>query len=419
MLAQLVGLASMMACTWRLWFPLIGQSDGTPLPFPQIPVLPSLVNVSPWWSWGIGIGIALTLQLVVLGLCLPKFKCSSLLRVLAGVLALLLTVSVFCNQHRFLPWVWQSQILLMLLVFYWNRSGVLGLARWLAISIYLYSAVAKLDYQFVMTTGRQIFETMIGFVGLDSSGWSPTLVSILVLSFPLGELAVGFGLMLKKTRRLATVAAMLMHALLFLVLGPWGMDNAPTVLIWNLQFLIQAPVLFWGDSNSDPVRTVEPGRIRWRSLQGIIVALFFAVPMFERIEMVDHWPAWGLYSPRASRARLWVIADRVEQFPAEIRSCFRQVESSSPRGIPVPMRELDLAKWSIQTLNAPVYPQDRFQLGVILYLVDRLGLERDYRIELQSAANSLTGRREIKVLTDRYQILQTLDRFWVNGRPSE
>ncbi len=54
-------------------------------------------------------------------------------------------------------------------------NQALKLMGWLTVSIYVYSAISKIDYQFAETTGQEFLRTMIGLAGSDSNEWSVEL----------------------------------------------------------------------------------------------------------------------------------------------------------------------------------------------------------------------------------------------------
>ena len=116
--------------------------------------------------------------------------------------------------------------------------------RRIVISIYIYSAVSKFDYQFVFTVGEQMLDVLLGFVGLETTGLPEWLQISLVLCLPMGELLIGGLLLFSRTRKLGGWLAIGLHASLLLVLGPWGLNHQPGVLIWNAWFIVQAWLLF-------------------------------------------------------------------------------------------------------------------------------------------------------------------------------
>lgn len=411
---QLVGLLAMMAVTWKLWFPpWVSANEDDAVLFPAIPVFGLLGKVSPFWS-------CLSALLVVVFACVAIYtlwrsKKQFVSTALLAIVAFVLIGSIQLNQHRFFPWAWQTLLFCAAWPFLPAKSFV-RFGRVLFVSIYIYSAIAKLDYQFVKTTGRQILHTLTSFVQIDSTRWTELSTDFVVLAIPLMELLIGLGLLWGATRLVAMFFAIGMHSTLILVLGPLGLDNAESVLLWNVQFIVQVLFLYWPakrtiTENTSPGELAESGFGAKRFWVAAIVVT--CLPALEKLNCIDHWPAWGLYSPQASRCRLKVADWKVKQLPEELQIHFRPIDDPLTS-----MREFDLAGWSFEQLNSPLYPQDRFQLGVAWYLVERLGVERAFSIEIQSASHFWTGKRNVKVVTDIKALENLRNKFWVNYRPA-
>lgn len=409
---QLAGLLGMMAVTARLWWPSGSLADSADLQFPAIPVFAFLVGIDPWVHMVVTVITWVTL-LVGVVLCFRARQQRALQWLCLGI-AGLLVLQVLLNQHRFLPWVLQSMILLIGFGLLAERD-FLRLMRVLIVTIYIYSAISKLDYQFVRTTGRQILETMVGWAGWDVSGWSVTALDGLVLGFPVMELLIGIGLVLRQTRLVAAILGMGMHLMLILVLGPWGLDHAESVLLWNGLFVAQLGLLYWPARRSvgKAVIAKDPGVSQRSDWVVVLTWVLCVYPLAEKFDAIDHWPAWGLYSPRASRCRLRVADWKVAQLPSSARELFRPVDDEWTG-----MRECDLGTWSIRAVNAPVYPQDRFQLGLARYLVEQLDVDRAWEVEIQSASGFWTGKRQVETITTREELEHACRQFWVNSEAS-
>ena len=78
---------------------------------------------------------------------------------------------------------------------------------------------------------------------------------------------------------------------------------------------------------------------------------------------------------------------------------------------------LPIDRWSLATLGVPIYPQDRFQLGVALAIARDARLDRGIRVDLRSTADRYTGAREREVLLGRPALLRAADRFFFSAIP--
>lgn len=354
---------------------------------------------------------------------------------LFGVSLLLCLAMVSLNTHRLQAWTYHAIVMFWLLWLTPNRFG-LNLIRYFTISIYVYSAFGKLDSQFLHTTGREMIVVLANW-GLPrdpsitlNDGWYASLPAIL----PVVELLIAFGLCFRKTQCVAGIAAMGMHFGLVCVLGPLGMNNELAVILWNIEFLLIAGLLFvaptmgWVRSLHSRASGAETPTANKLSTGGDYesratrdrtspitnrIALFgccliMSLPMLERFGYWDHWSSWALYAPHSSRVRLEVAPNVLGDLPIEMSIPF---EEKSLFWVPVPIDQ-----WSLQTVSAPIYPQDRFQIGVATQLIEGLPVG-SWRLHWYSQADRWTGQREHRELNSVAQIEQFTKRFWLNAKP--
>jgi hypothetical protein len=76
-----------------------------------------------------------------------------------------------------------------------------------------------------------------------------------------------------------------------------------------------------------------------------------------------------------------------------------------------------LDRWSFDATNSPLYPQNRFRLGIALAIEQAADLGDRLRVEIDGPANRWTGERTTRVLTGRDEIVRESQRYWLNARP--
>ncbi|MEM8734354.1 MAG: MauE/DoxX family redox-associated membrane protein, partial [Planctomycetota bacterium] len=229
----------LIGSTAGLWFPAWLGVD-----FPAASLLDSLQHVSLsvdcWLSVVLLAGwllIAITSCISFRSHSLPIHKlnsAASLAVLVAGVTLVLL------NQHRLQPWHYQSLLFLLVLRSV-EATRQRQLLQWLTISIYLYSALSKFDFQFAHTVGQDLMKATWQLLpGFDevAPAWG------LVWSIPIVELIVAVLLAFTRTRLAGAVLACLLHLVLILVLGPWGLGHSLGVLLWNAHFIGVTLLLF-------------------------------------------------------------------------------------------------------------------------------------------------------------------------------
>lgn len=445
---------ALMAATWRLWIP---QTE-----FPQVPLLGQpwgLPEVTAWPAWPQWLALASML----LGLISLLFADSppgqssadasdsaaltywrNWVRRAAWGLPLGWSLAVITDQHRLQPWAYQFAALTVLFAIA-RPAAMLTLARLLTSGIYFWSAVSKFDFQFVHTVGADMVTQLARFVGWDlAAATSPTLVHSLAILPPLVELLVA-GLLLAGlwlaglwpgfsrhrfsrhrfsmgrigVGQIGVGLAVAMHSVLLLVLGPVGLNHLPAVLLWNLYFIAQVLLLFWPAQSS--AQSSAPAS--WPSLLlpgsrtgSALVLVMLVMPIGERWGYWDHWPAWALYAPHSSRVTMWVSTAAVPRLPASLQRELEANSQASEVDQPGWVR-LPLDRWSLGSLGAPIYPQDRFQLGVAIAVAEEAGLDRDLHVELRGPAGRFSGARQRQQLGGLPAVRQAAERFYFNASP--
>lgn len=397
---------SLFAVTWPLWTPSAE--------FPQVPLVAWGGAVPAWLQW-----LALTVVVVSL-LALLAAPRSRLLAIAMGAFTAAMVILFLSNQHRLQPWAYQFAIIAVLLAALPPRRGFV-LLRWLVVSIYLFSAVSKFDYSFLHSLGRDFLGATAGLAAIDALAWSPESQVAGAWLFPLGELVIAVGLCLPLKRSLWLRRAVLgllvtTHLLLIIILSPIGLSHQPGVLLWNAWFIAQGILLFgFPPPEGETLPASKEDQAWWRELTEVmiefLVAAVILLPVLEWFGRFDHWPAWGLYAPRNSRATLFVHESMVKRLPADVAKY-----ASGPSEHSGDWRQLQLNRWSLEKLGAPIYPQDRFQLGVAAEVVRRYGLHDGFHIILEGPADRLTGRRPRETLWNIEAVIAAQRRFLLNSR---
>ncbi|QDS88869.1 hypothetical protein EC9_30640 [Rosistilla ulvae] len=409
--AVCVSLVLLVAATWRLWF--------SPEPFPQIPLLRLAVDLPPTID---PIAAAVMLIAAAAAAAVRSIRLQTIALSTAAFSLVLLFVG---DQHRLQPWAYQ--IFWMLIAIACCRAAVaLRMIRILVVSIYLFSGISKLDYQFVYTIGRDFLGGLVGMTGQSIEGWPETLLVAATLSFPIGEIAIAVALVFARTRGAAVLAAIAMHLILFVLLGPLGLNHQPGVLIWNLVSATMVGLLFWkvsggagvdatqADKESEVPRAESQSHLSRPHLQPLAVVMLAAVsaaPLLEPFGFYDHWLAWGLYAPHNSRVRLLIDERSIERLPASLQRHAVPIAAGSST------RQVNLDRWSIDCLSVPIYPQSRFQAGVALAVLQQSQLASGFRLELQSASNRRDGQRTIQEIGNQDQLKLHLNRYTFNALP--
>ncbi len=394
---------SLFAATWKLWTP---QTE-----FPQVPLFGwagSLPRFVDWLAFGV----------LLVSLARVVWNADSRRGWLAFVIAL--SVLIILDQHRLQPWAWQ----LLLMAICWSSADVGQVFNLpgrfkdgqfenlphvlLTLSIYFWSAMSKFDAGFYASHGQTLVEALFQSASINAAGWPASVKWWLAFSLPLGELLVAAGLCWPHTRRVALVAATALHVGLILALGPTGLGHRPGVLLWNVAFIGHDWLLFGARPSgaSKITRSVSAGvtspTFVTSSLTLRVTFIGFACvwPITARWGLCDHWLAWSVYSTRIERVSVTLTDEGVRRLPESAR---RLVVDS----------ELWLDRWSLTALDVPVYPQLRFQLGVVEGLRQRCGADNVVEVNVRHSFQDggIFERLSVEQIDERRR------EFWINTQP--
>ncbi len=403
-------LLLLVAVTYRLW---MSQGD--------IPIV-SMVSLPKWLSTTLSVASLSTLVGSLLIILVGYRRASP--RVVRGcwwVVAGSLMVAFVVDQHRLQPWAYQSTLYAILFA----TLPAAELRKWivpLAISIYVYSGLGKLDYQFAHSVGQDLVNVITGTFGGLPEGMSDAMRARLALMLPAVECLVGFSLIFGRLRRVSGVMIIAMHVTLIATLGPWGLQHSLGVLCWNFALLAQAWLLFVRPVRDDKSETRSKNRQlfrrsrhsqRWGAsgwLARGCVLFAILVPLSERKGYWDHWTSWALYAPHNSRVDVDVHKTALKNLDPTVKLFLQEDEDGDG------WQRLSLGQWSLDSLGVPVYPQSRYQLGLACELTRRDGLDDGIRARLKGVADRFTGVREERFLIGRRELEEARKPFWLLPR---
>ena len=362
---------ALIAATWPLWTP---QHL-----FPQVPIavgLGRLPDVIDWFALG-------SMLLSLAAIFAAPLKSTLWQRgLVVFVLAAVLLMAI--DQHRFQPWAYQFALIAVVLTTA-KPSAAFQLLRWLTIGIYLWSAWSKCDVTFTHNLGQQILNALLSWSHFEA--WPKLSRLVLASLFPTAELAVAILLCFPRQWSKAVWGSVALHGLLIVALGPLGLHHKPGVLIWNVYFIAQNLLLFRKPPLSAAPEEGLPQDEPLPATALYVVCAALAWPLVEPWNYCDHWPAWSVYAPRVERTSFFVHRADKDRLPPSIQPFLEPATDDENWFL------IRLDRWSLDMLDAPLYPQNRFQVGCALGIIRQFGLSQ-VRVVCYGPADRWTGERQ-------------------------
>lgn len=249
------------------------------------------------------------------------------------------------DQMRWQPWVYLYLFTLLALSCFSGeeddvrgQENVLNICRLVIAATYFYSGLQKMNRHFAAMGVTGIMGPRAANLPL-SHLW-PWLMAAT-------EVSIAVGLLTRRYRNLAVVAAIAMHSLILfccIVLLPhWNSVIWP----WNLTMIAFLVLLFW---NSD----FSFREVLWRNplaLQKVALVLFCILPLLSFFGWWDSYLSASLYSANVPEARLVFRGNVRDQLPSSVRNYVKP--------LPAATYMLDVGTWSLGELNVPPYPAMR------------------------------------------------------------
>ena len=422
-----LGSLSLIGVTWPLWLPHSA--------FPQVPLVSVAARCPHSFEWGV---LAVWLGSLISLIFVSQRKYRSPICLIATIAALTL---VAIDQHRLQPWVYQFLIVSLVLALA-DSDTACAAWRWLIIGIYAWSAWSKTDYGFLREHGPFLLDGLCRSLGITSGvrTWPESVQFGTSAMIPLFEFAVAIGLRWKPTRRYALVGAAMMHVSLLLALGPFGHQHQPGVLVWNVFFLIQNDVLFhqgprfrwiylrnWGHRRAAAIPAVAKIDVTTQRLGNppkpaslicemgnalawcvVFGALFW--PILEPMGFCDHWPAWAVYAAKPERVIVFISPDEFSKLPDDLQQHI-DLQTSLDHWHPI-----RIDRWSLESVRVPIYPQDRFHVGVAMAIARDFELAQ-IRVVIFGPANRWTGKRTFREYYGDRSLEDLAKTFRLNAKP--
>jgi uncharacterized membrane protein YphA (DoxX/SURF4 family) len=271
---------------------------------------------------------------------------SSTPKVYITVFLALVIVLALLDQCRWQPWAYQYSLMLATLaVFYWkggrleDESATLNICRLIIASIYFYSGLQKLNSTFA----AHVFPELLGggWPFLDSVG------QVLAKFPPILEASIGIGLLTRRLRNLAVLAAILMHLFILAEYGPFGYNHNTVVWPWNFAMISFDLILFWKADFAF-------GDVLWRNpfaFQKVVLVLVLILPSLSFFGLWDSYLSWSLYSGNVDGANIFCSNKVAAQLPDYLERYVTHLPNNNNR--------LSIGDWTMGELNIPGYPESR------------------------------------------------------------
>lgn len=346
--ALAVSVIACLACSSKLWL--------STRVYPLVPAF----GVVPQFPWPLDVAALALFVGLLTGLAVRPLS-----RPLAAGACGLMGLLFAQDQSRLWPSFYEFFLLLLLVVAHRpggdEREAIRTLAgmRFVVAAAYFWGGVQKLTPHFFHEEFPWFVQPLT-----DLLPFSIPVLPALGAAAALGEALLGIGLLSRRFRGIALVHALLMHAVIFVCIGPlrghwndaaWIWSHSTAALAWLL--FVAAPPF--------SLATMFPKPAAGNLAQALVVVLAGVLPVLDNVNRWDSALSFNVYTGNVSVGHVLMPPGSAARLPREIA---QHVVAVDDREI------LDLDAWSMREFNASVYPAERVFRALFADICGRLGV---------------------------------------------
>ena len=345
-----VSTLACLAFSWRLWtstrlYPLVPFADLVPSFPPPLDAfvlaalagLLVLIAARPLWRWPV-----------------------------AGVVVVFM-ILFLQDQSRLWPSFYEFFLLFLILLAHRPAAGeqdthrILAGMQFVIAAVYFWGGFHKLTVHFLREQFPWFVQPLVDFMPFPIPG-----VAIVAAVVPVFEMAIGVGLLTRRFRGVALSAALAMHAVILVGIGPLRDNWNNSAWSWSLATAVLAWVLF---ANAPPFRVPamlapRPSRCLPQALlQAFLVVVLGFLPALNVVNCWDSALSFNVYTGNTSEAYVVMKPSVGDRLPAAI---IPHVSRHSEWAV------LDLNAWSRQEFSAGCYPERRVFHRIFASLCEQL-----------------------------------------------
>jgi hypothetical protein len=309
--------------------------------FPLMPVFSQLPLLQPPWDQVL---FGTLLALLVVACWFYRF---GVLLFLLGSLFL-----VLADENRAQPWFYMYWIMLLLSLA--PAPANLAGCRFALVAVYIWSGIQKYNPNF--------FKQVVPWFAYPAGKWLPPdsvqWIEWFIAAAPFVEIFIGLGLLFRFTRLAAVIAAVAVHVIALVFLGPLGHNINLVVWPWNLAMAALVLVLF------PAVPIARAADLKESLMVAVVLVLFALLPI---LSFFGKWPSYlsfAVYSGNLATADIFVTESFRDRVPDSLRPFVQPTQQPYDPKIQGPY-VFNYHQWAMKELRVPTLPEPRgfFALG--------------------------------------------------------
>jgi len=254
--------------------------------------------------------------------------------------------SCLLDQMRWQPWEYQYILIFLFYLFYKKgTSQFLQLFTFTLAFIYIFSGLHKFNGGFLQSIWRNLI--LERFLHFDKNSVSNLWIHYSGLSLSIIEFSLGFALLILPKKKITAVFLIIMHGILLLILGPFGVNYNPSVWPWNFALMCFLFVIFYDKEE------IEFNFLFFQhKFNRLVIVLVAVLPVSN---FAGYWDSFLSFKVYPGNSRLLVFCTKnLEAYPElkiyETKTKFIKNRKGA---------SIYLGKMVISELKVAIYPEER------------------------------------------------------------
>ncbi len=256
------------------------------------------------------------------------------------------------DQNRLQPWVYIYILILLPFGFSYflkisERNLILPI-KIIFIAMYFWSGVQKANTNFINQEFSQILANLFKIQ-------DPLLIKNLLpfgYIIPTIEIFIAVCLTTKKSQHLGVFLAILTHFFILIYVSPIGTNDNYIIYPWNIAMILLVVALFY--KCEDTVKLSDIINAKTTVLTYFYILLLGMLPMLNFRGNWDDYLSFSLYSQKSKIFYIAISDKYISQLNHRFDDYFLKLDDNIKGG-----KVINANKWSMETLNVPIYPEIR------------------------------------------------------------
>ncbi|GAB0155684.1 hypothetical protein CHRYSEOSP005_09460 [Chryseobacterium sp. Alg-005] len=259
-------------------------------------------------------------------------------------------MSCLLDTVRWQPWEYMYMcVLLGGIVNFHKPKNVLLLMHLFLVSIYLFSGLHKFNRGFLCLAWMNMI--LIDFLGLSMDVILKYKLFFVGLLIPVVELVLAVLLLISKSKRKISYAFIVIHVIILIVIGPFGLNHNSVVWFWNAAMICILLIIY--------VKPIDPITKNFCVSNFYWLILWFIMPVFS---FFGHWYqyfSFNLYSGKGEQ--LYICFSEKKE---ELKPYFEPKTNTICQGKPC----VNLQNWALAEIKSAPLPEAENYEKIAVYM---------------------------------------------------